>query len=149
MDARSLTKDFKEFLQCLNAHGVEFLVIGGHAVAFHGYPRATADLDVWVAVNTDNAARLVESLREFGFDVPDLDAALFLREGRIIRMGLPPNRIEIQTGIDGVRFDACHPRRIIADLDGVEVSFISLEDLKANKRASGRNKDLADLDYLP
>src|SRR5262249_38390104 len=71
MDPRSLTKDFKEFLQCLNAHGVEYLVIGGHAVAFHGYPRATADLDVWVAVNQKNAVRLVAALKEFGFDVPE------------------------------------------------------------------------------
>src|SRR5689334_16003927 len=72
VEPRSLTKDFKEFLQSLNAHGVEYLVIGGHAVAFHGYPRATADLAVWVAVNQDNAIRLVAALREFGFDVPEL-----------------------------------------------------------------------------
>lgn len=149
MDPRSLTSDFKEFLQFLNVHGVEYLVIGGHAVAYHGYPRATADLDVWVAVHQANADRLVAALREFGFNVSDLKADLFLHADRVIRMGVPPNRIEIQTGIDGVRFGDCRPRGIQADWDGVRVHFISLEDLKTNKRASGRNKDLADLDQLP
>ncbi|MCP5522595.1 MAG: hypothetical protein H7A46_13725 [Verrucomicrobiales bacterium] len=149
MDPRSLTRDFSEFLQCLNAHAVEYLVVGGHAVAYHGYPRATSDLDVWVAVNPTNAYRLATALRQFGFDVPDLTPELFLRPDRIVRMGIPPNRIEIQTGIDGVDFQACEPRGAAADLGGVSVRFISLADLKANKKASGRNKDLADLDHLP
>jgi hypothetical protein len=149
MDPRSLTKDFKEFLRCLNARGVEYLLIGGHAVAFHGYPRATADLDVWIAVHPANAARVVTALKEFGFDLPALDPDLFLREDRVIRMGVAPNRIEIQTGIDGVTFADCYPQRVAADLDGVPVWFISLADLKINKRAAGRNKDLADLDNLP
>jgi hypothetical protein len=149
MDPRSLTKDFKEFLQCLNGHGVKYLVIGGHAVAFYGYPRATADLDVWVAVNEENALRLVSALKEFGFDVPELNPDLFLSEDRIIRMGVAPNRIEIQTRIDGVGFPECYPARMAAQLDGIDVEFISLADLKRNKRASGRNKDLADLDNLP
>jgi hypothetical protein len=149
MDSPSLTRDFREFLQSLNDHGVEYLVIGGHAVAYHGYPRATADLDVWVAVHPDNASRLVNALRRFGFDLPELKPDLFLQTDRVIRMGVPPNRIEVQTGIDGVRFDDCRPRGIAAELDGVRVHFISLADLKANKRASGRNKDLADLDQLP
>lgn len=148
MDPKSLTRDFREFLQCLNAHAVEYLVIGGHAVAYHGYPRATADLDVWVAVNRPNAGRLVSALSAFGFAVPELTPDLFLREERIIRMGIAPNRIEIQTGIDGVRFTECFPRRVSADLDGVRVHFIGLDDLKVNKRASGRYKDLADLEHL-
>ena len=148
MDPRSLTRDFREFLQYLNANGVDYLVIGGHAVAYHGYPRATTDLDVWVGVNQDNANRLVKALRDFGFDLPDLTPTLFLQADRVIRMGLPPNRIEIQTGIDGVRFSDCQPRGVQAELDGVLVHFISREDLKTNKRASGRNKDLADLDQL-
>ena len=149
MDPRSLTKDFKEFLQCLNARGVEYLVIGGHAVAFHGYPRATADLDVWIAVNPANAGRVVAALEEFGFDLPELRPDLFLREDRVIRMGIAPNRIEIQTGIDGVTFAECYPQRVAAELDGIPIWFISLADLKINKRAAGRNKDLADLDNLP
>ena len=149
MDPKSLARDFREFLQSLNDHGVEYLVIGGHAVAFHGYPRATADLNVWVAVDPDNADRLVSALRQFGFDLPELKADLFLRPDRIVRMGAPPNRIEIQTGIDGVDFEDCRPRGIASELDGVRIPFISLADLKTNKRASGRHKDLADLDHLP
>ena len=149
MDPRSLTKDFKEFLQCLNARGVEYLVIDGHAVAFHGYPRTTADLDVWVAVNSTNAAQIVAALKDFGFDLPELKPSLFLREDHVIRMGVAPNRIEIQTGIDGVKFSECFPQRVAAQLDGIPVWFNSRADLKINKRASGRNKDLADLDHLP
>jgi hypothetical protein len=133
----------------LNARGVEFLVIGGHAVAFYGYPRATADLDVWIAVTPTNALRVVEALTDFGFRVPELNAEMFLRKDRIIRMGVAPNRIEIQTGIDGVVFFDCYPRRVTAELDGLPVGFISLDDLKTNKAASGRHKDLADLDHLP
>ena len=149
MDPRSLTKDFREFLRFLNVHGVEYLVIGGHAVAYHGYPRATQDLDVWVAVHEANASRLVKALREFGFDLPSVTPSLFLQADRVIRMGVPPNRIEIQTGIDGVEFTECFPRRIATELGGERIFFISIEDLKTNKRASGRNKDLADLDELP
>ncbi len=101
-----------------------------------------------MAVNEANAARQVSALQAFGFAVPELTPELFLRPDRVIRMGVVPNRIEIQTGIDGVRFAECFPRRITAELDGVRVLLISREDLKASKRASGRNKDLADLDEL-
>ena len=149
MEPRPLTKDFREFLQCLNEHGVEYLVIGGHAVGYHGYPRATADLDVWIAVNEENARRTVSALRAFGFAVPDLTPDLFLRADRVIRMGIEPNRIEIQTGISGVEFGHVYPRRVVAVLDGVPVNIIPLDDLKQNKRASGRHKDLADLENLP
>lgn len=149
MDPRSLTRDFSEFLQCLNEHGVEYLVIGGHAVAYHGYPRATGDLDVWIAISRENAQRMVNALRAFGFDLPDLSPDLFLRDQRIIRMGIEPNRIEIQTGISGVEFSQVYPRRVVAELDGVSVNIIPLDDLKTNKKASGRYKDLADLENLP
>jgi hypothetical protein len=149
MDPRSLSKDFREFLQYLNEHRVEYLLIGGHAVAFHGYPRATGDMDVWVAVNEENARRMVSALRAFGFDLPELSPGLFLREQRIIRMGIEPNRIEIQTGISGIEFSQVYPRRVVAELDGVSVSIIPLDDLKKNKAASGRYKDLADLENLP
>jgi hypothetical protein len=110
---------------------------------------ALPPIDVWVAINEQNALRLVAALKDFGFDLPELKPDLFLSEGRIIRMGIAPNRIEIQTGIDGVGFPECYPARTAAELDGIAVEFISLADLKRNKRASGRNKDLADLDNLP
>ena len=149
MDPQSLSRDFREFLQFLNEHAVEYLLIGGHAVALHGYPRATSDLDVWVGVSEENARRLTKALQQFGFDLPEVTPALFLQPNRIIRMGVPPNRIEIQTGIDGVQFSDCYPRRVTMELNQVRVCVISSEDLKTNKRASGRNKDLADLDELP
>src|SRR5687767_448920 len=123
MDPRRLTSDFKEFLQCLNVQDVEYLVIGGHAVAFYGYPRATSDLDVWIAINSTNANRMVTALKDFGFNVPDLRPELFLQEGRIIRMGIAPNRIEIQTGIDGVEFSSCYDRRVRGNLADVPVCF--------------------------
>lgn len=141
--------DFKEFLKLLNAHGVKYLLVGGYAVAFHGYPRATADLDVWIARHPANAQRLVDALVEFGFSLPDLTPSLFMQEGRIVRMGNPPVRIEIATDISGVTFESCYDSRIAGTLDGVEASVISIDDLKTNKRAAGRFKDLDDLENLP
>lgn len=149
MEPRPLTKDFKEFLQCPNEHRVEYLLVGGHAVAFHGYPRATGDLDVWIAVHEENARRVGSAVRAFGFDLPELSPDLFLREQRIVPMGVAPNRIEIQIGISGVEFAEVYPRRVVAELDGVAVNIIPLADLKKNKKASGRYEDLADLENLP
>jgi hypothetical protein len=149
MASVSLPPDFKEFLRLLNAHHVEYLLIGGYAVAYHGYPRATADLDVWIAVRPHNAERVVSALREFGFAVAELSVDFFLKEGQIIRMGVPPVRIEIATSISGVRFDECYAARVNDDVDGVPVSLISLAHLKLNKQAAGRHKDLDDLENLP
>jgi len=144
-----LPPDFKEFLKLLQVHQVEYLLIGGYAVGYHGYPRATADMDVWVAIHPQNADKLVAVLKEFGFDVPELSAELFLKEHQVIRMGVPPLRIEIVTTISGVSFQECYPERVEALLDGVQVHLISLRHLKINKRASGRHKDLNDLENLP
>lgn len=147
--AIKLADDFKEFLKLLNTHHVEYLLIGGYAVSYHGYPRATNDLDVWIAVHPDNAERLVQALQSFGFTTPELSAELFLQDNKIIRMGHPPIRIEILTAISGVGFAECYARRLKAIVDGVPVNLIHLEDLKQNKRASGRFKDLNDLENLP
>lgn len=144
-----LPNDFKEFLKLLNANDVEYLLIGGFAVGFYGYPRPTGDMDLWVAMNPANAARLVAAYREFGFDVPNLREELFLKDDQIIRIGLPPYRIEVMTTISGVDFDQCFQNRTIADIDGVPTAIISLDDLKANKAASNRHKDLDDLENLP
>lgn len=144
-----LPKDFKEFLRLLRAHGVEYLLIGGWAVGYHGYPRATDDLDVWIAMAPGNATRVVETLKDFGFDVPELAADLFLQDDQIIRMGVAPLRIEVSTSISGVEFDECYRARLETTLDDEPVSLISLRDLKINKKASGRLKDLADLENLP
>jgi len=133
----------------LNAHHVEYLVIGGYAVNYHGYARATGDIDIWVAVHPSNAERVVAALTEFGFNVPDLSVELFLKPWQIIRLGMPPVRIEVATTISGVDFAECYSQRVEATLDGVPVKLISLKHLKLNKRASARNQDLADLERLP
>ena len=143
-----LPQDFKEFLKLLNAKGVEYLLIGGYAVGYHGYPRATADMDIWVAVKPENAEKLMAVLRDFGFDMPELTPELFLKEKNIVRMGIPPMRIEITTGISGVEFDICYAQKVVDVLDGVRVNIINLQDLKVNKKASGRFKDLNDLENL-
>ena len=147
--AMKLPNDFKEFLKLLNANKVEYLLIGGYAVGYYGYPRATADMDIWIAMNPANADRIVAVLREFGFNPPDLSSGLFLKEKQIIRMGVPPVRIELATTISGVNFSECYAERIVDELDGVKVNLISLKHLKTNKKASGRHQDIADLEKLP
>lgn len=149
MAQTELPRDFREFLRLLGAHSVEYLLIGGYAVAYHGYPRATADLDVWIALNPGNANKTVAALRDFGFDLPDLRPEIFLQEHKIIRLGRPPLRIEIATSISGVTFDACFRSRLVFEIDGITVNLIDLEHLKINKRAAGRHKDLDDLENLP
>jgi len=144
-----LPLDFKEFLKLLNEHKVKYLVIGGYAVGYHGYPRATEDIDIWIAMNPTNAERVTTALREFGFDLPELKSDLFLQERNIIRLGRPPMRLEITTAISGVNFDECFAERVVDTLDGVKVNFINLNHLKINKKASGRYKDLNDLENLP
>ena len=145
----TLPPDFKEFLRLLDANRVEYLLIGGYAVGYHGYPRATQDMDVWIAVYPENAVRMVNTMREFGFDVPELTPDLFLGKDTIVRMGVPPLRIEVATAISGVSFADCHAARIMDEIDGVPVAIISLPDLKTNKQASGQHRDLDDLEHLP
>ncbi|MFH1371096.1 MAG: hypothetical protein ABII09_07420 [Planctomycetota bacterium] len=147
--AMKLPNDFKEFLKLLNANNVEYLLIGGYAVGYYGYPRATADMDIWIAMNPANADRVVAVLKEFGFNQPDLSSNLFLKEKQIIRMGTPPVRIEIATTISGVNFSDCFSQRVVAEIDGVQTNLISLPHLKANKKASGRHQDIADIEHLP
>lgn len=143
-----LPPDFKEFLQLLNTHKVEYLLIGGYAVGYYGYPRATGDMDIWIAIHPDNARRVVDALNDFGFSLSTDDTSLFMQENKITRMGVPPLRLEILTTISGVTFAECYAQRRVSVIDGIEVKLISLEDLKANKKASGRYKDLNDLENL-
>jgi predicted nucleotidyltransferase len=144
-----LHPDFKDFLRLLNSYGVEYLLVGGYAVGFHGYPRATGDMDIWVAVSGQNAEKTASVLRDFGMSAREVSKDLFLQRDKVIRMGVPPVRIEVITGASGVDFDSCYDRRKTIEIDGVPVHFISLQDLKANKLASGRHKDLEDLEHLP
>ena len=149
MASVNLPSDFKEFLKLLSDHEVEYLLVGGYAVAYHGYPRATADMDIWVAINPHNAQRLVDAIRAFGFEMPELSPDVFLKKNQIIRMGVPPIRIEIVTTASGVDFEECYAARLVDELDGVAVSVINLEHLKINKKAAGRHRDLDDLEHLP
>jgi len=144
-----LPRDFRDFLKLLEDEQVDYLLIGGYAVGYYGYPRATADMDVWIAVNPANAKKTVKALTRFGMKTPDMTVDLFLDKGKVIRMGLPPMRLEIQTDISGVEFAECFSRRCRVEMGDIEVNLIALEDLKVNKRASGRHKDLEDLEHLP
>jgi len=143
-----LPPDFKEFLQLLNDHEVRYLLIGGYAVGYHGYPRATIDMDIWIEIHPKNAKKIVRVLKEFGFDSPELEPELFLEQDKIVRMGNPPLRLELLTTISGVEFDACYQNRIILDFEDIQINLIALNDLRKNKLASGRHKDLNDLENL-
>ncbi|MBV8605202.1 MAG: nucleotidyltransferase [Pelomonas sp.] len=142
-----LNQDFKEFAELLNARGVEYLVVGGYALAVHGHPRYTGDIDFWLCPEAGNIAKLLEALKAFGFAALELGVADFGPDA-VIQLGQPPRRIDLLTSVDGVSFRACYDRREVVDVSGVLLNFIGLEDFKANKRASGRHKDLADLDCL-
>jgi predicted nucleotidyltransferase len=145
--AVQLPDDFKEFLRLLNDRNVDYLLIGGYAVGYHGYPRATNELDVWIGASTDNVGKVIDALKAFGLDTPDLNADLFA-DGRIVRIGVPPIRIEVMSEISGVDFPSCFEARLRDTIDGVSIQIIDLENLKQNKRASGRFKDLDDLENL-
>ncbi len=143
-----LNQDFKEFVQSLNDNQVRYLVIGGYAVAYHGYPRYTKDIDIWVEMTPENAANMLKALEQFGFAALNLQAADFLTPDQVIQLGYPPSRIDLITTPDGVDFATCFANRLEVELDSVAVNFIDLENLKLNKRASGRLQDLADLENL-
>ena len=143
-----LPNDFKDFLKLCDRHAVEYVIVGGYAVGFHGHPRATGDLDVFAARTPENAQRLVEVFREFGFDSPEITAELFLEPKAIVRIGVPPLRLEVFNTISGVTFDECLPFAIEIVYDGTPVRFIGLDQLLENKRAAGRFKDLADVEAL-
>ena len=139
-----LDPNFADFLKSLNANRVEYLVVGGYAVGYHGFVRATGDLDVFVRLSPGNAECLLAAFKDFGCDVPELTADVFLEPGQTVRMGVPPLRLEVMNEISGVSFDQCYGRRVEATIAGITVCFIDRESLMLNKQAAGRPKDLAD-----
>ncbi|MBA3397060.1 MAG: hypothetical protein H0T89_30805 [Deltaproteobacteria bacterium] len=139
---------FSEILSELSAAGVEYIVVGAFAVAAHGNPRATGDIDIWVRPTRENAARVLSALRAFGAPLFDLSIDDLVDEQTVFQIGVAPVRIDILTGIDGVSFDQAWPRRVIADLGTSRQPVLSLVDLAANKRAAGRPKDLVDLAWI-
>lgn len=145
---RLLTDDFVEFIECCAARDVRFLIVGGYALAAHGYPRATKDLDVWLMIDPENAERVVSALDDFGMGSVGLTAQDFLEPEIVVQLGYPPTRIDLLTSISGVRFDECWSNRVLVDVGELSVGFISAEDLIRNKRAAGRPQDLVDADTL-
>jgi hypothetical protein len=141
-------RDFREFVASFIAHDVRFLIVGGYALAAHGLPRATGDLDAWVWVGGDNAQRILSALEEFGFGGLGLAAADFERPGHVIQLGYPPYRIDILTAIDGVQFEDAWDHRIDVSIGEATAPFIGRAELIANKRAANRPQDIADVERL-
>jgi hypothetical protein len=143
-----LNPDYKEFFQLLNANEVRYLIVGGYAVAYHGYPRYTKDIDVWIWISPENAERVVKTLGDFGFESLGLGVDDFLEGDTVIQLGFAPNRINLIMGIPGVDFQKCYASKIEDKIDGVKLFFIDLDNLKKSKKASGRLQDLADIENL-
>ncbi len=143
-----LNQDFREFIQLLNKNKVRYLVIGGYAVAFHGHPRYTKDIDFWIGPSEANTKKLIKALSEFGFGSLDLRAEDFQEPNTIVQLGYPPNRIDLITSPKDVDFKICWKNRIKIEIEGTTINFIDLENLKKNKKATGRFQDLADLENL-
>lgn len=149
MEKLPLPADFKDFLQLLNSAKVEYLLVGGYAVGHYGYPRTTGDMDIWIAATQTNAEKIVDVLCQFGFAAATVQPDMFSKPDQIVRMGVPPICIDVITSASGVEFAECFARRNVKAIDGVEVNIIHPDDLKRNKKASGRSKDLNDLENLP
>lgn len=143
-----MNPDFADMLSALSAAGVEFLIVGAHALAAHGVPRATGDLDIWVRPSPDNADRTLRALVSFGAPLSDLSPEDLTRPDTVFQIGLPPARIDILSGITGVSFDEAWSRRILVRVGQFEVPVLSKADFATNKRALGRPKDLADMALL-
>lgn len=143
-----LNRDFREFIESLNSNKVRYLIVGGYAVAIHGHPRYTKDLDVWLELSEENAERVLQALTDFGFGSLNFSKADFLCKGQVVQLGYPPSRIDLINSPDGVDFTECFAAKIEIEIEGIKISVIDLENLKKNKKASGRLQDLADLEKL-
>jgi len=144
----NLQKDLREFVELLNELDVHFLVVGAFAVAYHGYPRYTADIDLFVDNSEENAERLLKAINQFGFGSVGLTKEDFQQNDQVVQLGVAPNRLDLMTHISGVTFADAWDSREFGDIGGLRVPFISREILKRNKAASGRTQDLADLEHL-
>jgi hypothetical protein len=143
-----LNRDFLDFISLCTARDVKFLIVGGYALAAHGHPRYTKDLDVWILVDDNNAGRLMAALDDFGFGALPLTKDDFTESDIVVQLGYDPARIDILTSASGLSFEESYGRRVEVEVDGVMVPFVGLDDLRANKRATGRLRDLADIEDL-
>ena len=146
MEKRQLPEDFKEFVKYLNLNNVEYLLIGGWAVGIYGHPRATKDIDFLISVDQSNLDKLKNALIDFG--APPVDLEGFKEKGYVIRIGRSPIQIDIINDADGINMNDCYKRKKIVNIDGIDISIISKEDLVKNKKASGRSTDIADAEKL-
>jgi predicted nucleotidyltransferase len=140
-----LAKDFEDFVKLLNQHHVSYMIVGGYALAFHGKPRHTGDLDIWIQNSDDNSDKLVKVIKEFGLGSLGLTKADFLQEGYVTQIGYPPLRIDILNSIDGVNFVDAFQNKLLINIDGLDINYIGLKDFIDNKIASGRSQDIVDL----
>jgi predicted nucleotidyltransferase len=141
----TLAKDFEDFIALLNKYRVKYMVVGGYALAFHGKPRYTGDIDIWISISEHNAAQLLKVIDDFGMSSLGFTKDDFLEEGYISQIGRPPLRIDILNTIDGVEFENAYKSMLELDIDGLRVAYIGLADFVKNKQASGRKKDLVDV----
>ncbi|MBF0104237.1 MAG: hypothetical protein HQM16_02810 [Deltaproteobacteria bacterium] len=143
-----VNKDFKEFLELLNRHNCKYVIVGGYAVIFHGYPRFTGDIDIYYQLGEQNTKSLLTALKEFGFDFLELTPEELNKKGQIFQLGNPPNRIDLINQADGIEFDQVWENKVEGKYGNLPVYFISLDDLMKNKRAADRNKDRGDVEHL-
>ncbi|MFY9234423.1 MAG: DUF6036 family nucleotidyltransferase [Fimbriimonadaceae bacterium] len=143
-----MNEDLRELLNSFNSHSVDYLIIGAHALAFHGYPRFTEDLDVWIRKSEQNATSVVIALKEFGIQLEPAAVERFLADRSMVRLGHPPHRVDITNFAGELEFDAAWGSRIEADFDGVVAHVLSREDFIKSKRSAGRPKDLRDLEEM-
>lgn len=143
-----LEPDFVDFIDLLNQHQVAYLIVGAHALAYHGRPRHTGDLDIWIKPSPENAGKMVTVLRDFGFGSLGLTEDDFLKDNYVTQLGYPPLRIDILNTISGVAFDEAYANKISAEIDGLTVCFINVQEFIRNKEATGRSKDLGDIAAL-
>ena len=144
----ALSKDWREFLELLNSRGVDYVIIGAQSLAFHGRPRYTGDVEIFVRPAPENARLLVDLLKQFGFAQSGFKETDFIEPEQMIQLGRAPNRIDLLSSISGVSTDEAFASKVSAELDGIPVYIISKDALIQNKRAVGRWRDLADLDIL-
>ena len=143
-----LNPDFKDMLSCLKDERVDFLIVGAYALAAHGFPRATGDLDIWVSNDPENAQRIMRALSKFGAPANDLSSQDFSSTDLVVQFGVEPCRIDLLTGISGVEFEEAWQKRVTIELDSLEIPILSKEDLLTNKLAAGRDKDQGDIIWL-
>ncbi len=143
-----LNKDLREFVGLLKEKGVKYLVIGGYAVAYHGYPRYTKDIDIWVWLNEENAQKVIETIKAFGMASMNILVEDLLNKNSVIQLGMPPNRIDILTDLETLDFETCYAQKEVLNLDGLEISFIDFDSLVQSKLVAGRPQDKVDAKKL-